>query len=47
MQSQSTTNPSSASPVAAIEALTGPQDFLAGRAVDFRARRWFGIDAIK
>ena len=39
MQSQSTTNPSSISQVAAIEALTGPQDFLAERAQNFRARR--------
>ena len=39
MQSQSTTNPSSISQAAAIEALTGPQDFLAARASDFRARR--------
>ena len=39
MQSQSTTNPSSISQAAAVEALTGPQDFLAARAADFRARR--------
>jgi aspartate aminotransferase len=39
MQSQSTTNPSSISQAAAIEALTGPQDFLAVRAHDFRKRR--------
>ena len=39
MQSQSTTNPSSISQAAAIEALTGPQDFLAARADNFRARR--------
>jgi aspartate aminotransferase len=39
MQSQSTTNPSSISQAAAIEALTGPQDFLAVRARDFQARR--------
>ncbi len=39
MQSQSTTNPSSISQAAAIEALTGPQDFLAVRAQDFRKRR--------
>lgn len=39
MQSQSTTNPSSISQMAAIEALTGPQDFLAERAENFRARR--------
>ena len=39
MQSQSTTNPSSISQAAAIEALTGPQDFLVERAANFRARR--------
>ncbi len=39
MQSQSTSNPSSISQAAAIEALTGPQDFLAARAENFRARR--------
>jgi aspartate aminotransferase len=39
MQSQSTTNPSSISQAAAIEALTGPQNFLAERAQNFRARR--------
>jgi aspartate aminotransferase len=39
MQSQSTTNPSSISQAATIEALTGPQDFLAERAQNFRARR--------
>ena len=39
MQSQSTTNPSSISQAAAVEALTGPQNFLAERADNFRARR--------
>jgi aspartate aminotransferase len=39
MQSQSTTNPSSISQAAAIEALTGTQDFLGERAQNFRARR--------
>lgn len=39
MQSQSTTNPSSIGQMAAIEALTGPQEFLAERADNFRARR--------
>ncbi len=39
MQSQSTTNPSSISQAAAIEALTGPQDFLPERSQNFRARR--------
>ncbi len=39
MQSQSTTNPSSISQAAAIEALTGPQNFLVERAQNFRERR--------
>ena len=39
MQSQSTTNPSSIGQAAAIEALTGTQDFLAERAGKFRERR--------
>ncbi|KUF09652.1 pyridoxal phosphate-dependent aminotransferase [Pseudoponticoccus marisrubri] len=39
VQSQSTTNPCSISQWAAVEALTGPQDFLATRAEAFRARR--------
>ncbi len=39
MQSQSTTNPSSIGQAAAIEALTGTQDFLAERAEKFRERR--------
>ncbi|SNR73817.1 pyridoxal phosphate-dependent aminotransferase [Puniceibacterium sediminis] len=39
MQTQSTTNPCSISQWAAVEALNGPQDFLAERAEAFRARR--------
>ena len=39
LQSQSTTNPSSISQVAAIEALNGPQDFIAERAKAFLDRR--------
>ena len=39
VQSQSTTNPSSISQTAAIEALDGPQDFIAPRAESFRQRR--------
>lgn len=39
IQSQSTSNPSSVSQAAAIEALTGPQDFLTERRESFRARR--------
>jgi aspartate aminotransferase len=39
IQSQSTTNPSSISQWAAVEALTGPQDFLASNAALFQRRR--------
>ncbi|NNG04379.1 MAG: pyridoxal phosphate-dependent aminotransferase [Inquilinus sp.] len=39
VQSQSTTNPSSISQAAAVEALNGPQDFIAERAEVFKARR--------
>lgn len=39
LQSQSTTNPSSISQAAAIEALNGPQDFIAERANAFAERR--------
>lgn len=39
LQSQSTTNPSSISQAAAIEALNGPQDFIAERASAFAERR--------
>ena len=39
VQSQSTTNPSSISQAAAIEALDGPQDFMKPRAESFRQRR--------
>ena len=39
LQSQSTTNPSSISQAAAVEALNGPQDFIAERANAFRERR--------
>jgi aspartate aminotransferase len=46
MQSQSTTNPSSISQAAAIEALTGPQDFLAERAQNFRKRRDLVVDML-
>jgi aspartate aminotransferase len=46
MQSQSTTNPSSISQAAAIEALTGAQDFLAERAQDFRTRRDLVVDML-
>ena len=46
IQSQSTTNPSSIGQAAAVEALTGPQDFLAPRAQSFRARRDLVVDLL-
>ncbi|MFC3205554.1 pyridoxal phosphate-dependent aminotransferase [Aquamicrobium soli] len=46
VQSQSTSNPSSISQAAAIEALTGPQDYLAERREDFRMRRDLVVDAL-
>jgi len=39
IQSQSTSNPSSISQWAAVEALSGPQDFIAERAAAFKIRR--------
>ncbi len=39
VQSQSTSNPSSISQAAAVEALNGPQDFIAERAAVFKQRR--------
>ncbi|HYD98827.1 MAG TPA: aspartate transaminase [Alphaproteobacteria bacterium] len=39
MQGQSTTNPSSISQAAAVEALNGPQDFIPQRAAAFKERR--------
>ena len=39
IQSQSTSNPSSVSQYAAVEALNGPQDFLAENKVTFQRRR--------
>ncbi|TSP11858.1 pyridoxal phosphate-dependent aminotransferase [Cupriavidus campinensis] len=39
LQSQSTSNPSSISQAAALEALTGPQDFIAERSRVFQSRR--------
>ena len=39
IQSQSTSNPSSVSQAAAVEALNGPQDFIAERAARFQVRR--------
>ncbi|MEW9838202.1 aminotransferase class I/II-fold pyridoxal phosphate-dependent enzyme, partial [Mesorhizobium marinum] len=46
VQSQSTSNPSSVSQAAAIEALTGPQDVLAARRESFRARRDLVVDGL-
>src|SRR5690606_13958455 len=39
LQSQSTSNPSSVAQAAALEALRGPQDFIAERTAIFRQRR--------
>jgi aspartate aminotransferase len=39
IQSQSTSNPCSISQAAAVEALNGPQDFIAARQIDFQKRR--------
>ena len=39
LQSQSTSNPSSISQAAALEALSGPQDFIAGMVATYQARR--------
>ena len=46
VQSQSTTNPSSISQAAAVEALNGPQDFIAERAEAFKARRDLVFDLL-
>ncbi len=46
VQSQSTTNPSSISQAAAVEALNGPQDFIAERAEAFKARRDMVVDML-
>ncbi|SFE56895.1 pyridoxal phosphate-dependent aminotransferase [Roseivivax sediminis] len=46
IQSQSTTNPCSISQWAAVEALSGPQDFLAERAEVFRTRRDRVVEAL-
>ncbi|SAI66713.1 aspartate aminotransferase [Bordetella ansorpii] len=46
VQSQSTSNPSSVTQVAAIEALDGPQDVLAERRESFRERRDLVVDAL-
>jgi aspartate aminotransferase len=46
IQSQSTSNPSSVSQYAALEALTGPQDFLAPNRALFQARRDLVVDML-
>ena len=46
IQSQSTSNPSSVSQIAAVEALSGPQDFLKPRADAFKARRDMVVDRL-
>ena len=43
LQSQSTTNPSSISQAAAVEALNGTQDFIKTRAESFKERRDFVV----
>ena len=46
IQSQSTTNPSSISQAAAVEALNGVQNFIKDRAKSFQARRDFVVKAL-
>ena len=46
VQSQSTSNPSSVSQAAAIEALTGPQDFIQEHNAVFKARRDLVVDQL-
>jgi len=46
IQSQSTTNPSSISQAAAVEALNGTQDFIKERAASFEERRNFVVKAL-
>ena len=46
LQSQSTTNPSSISQAAAVEALNGTQDFIKTRAHSFKERRNFVVDSL-
>jgi aspartate aminotransferase len=46
IQSQSTTNPCSISQAAAVAALNGPQDFMAGRARIFKERRDLVVDLL-
>ena len=46
IQSQSTSNPSSISQAAAVEALNGTQDFIKTRADSFKERRNFVVDSL-
>ena len=46
IQSQSTSNPSSISQAAAVEALNGTQDFIQERATSFQERRDFVVKAL-
>ena len=46
VQSQSTSNPSSISQAAAVEALTGPTDFIAEHNAAFKARRDLVVEAL-
>ncbi len=46
VQSQSTSNPSSISQAAAVEALTGPSDYIAEHNAAFKARRDLVVDAL-
>lgn len=46
IQSQSTSNPASISQAAAVEALNGPQDFIAEMVTAFKARHDFVVDAL-
>ncbi len=46
VQSQSTSNPSSVSQAAAVEALTGPSDYIAEHNAAFKARRDLVVDAL-
>ena len=46
IQSQSTTNPSSISQAAAVEALNGTQDFIKTRSASFKERRDYVVDTL-
>ena len=46
IQSQSTSNPTSISQAAAVEALNGPQDFIQERANSFKERRDFVVESL-